>query len=134
MQILLVCCDENFEDMFAELVTDHELDVISDYAIVKDQAQMFGILQHDSFDLLVLTNMGIPSAVAARHVSMLPEVCTCRAALLTGHVTPEIEELCRRRGVQLVPMPVSAASLMALVDTGTQAVPRLNKASRPASK
>lgn len=130
MKILLVCCDDIFQDMFAELVPHHELDVISKYRAVKDMEYMFGILQHDSYDLLVLTNMGIPSPVALRHVSMLPEVRTCRVLLMTGNVTPEVEKTCERQGVELVRMPASGEKLVAVVDGTARKAPRRRTQAR----
>lgn len=130
MKILLVCCDDSFEDMFADLVPEHELDVIGEYRAVKDMEHMFGILQHDSYDLLVLTNMGIPSPVAQRHISMLPEVRTCRVLLMTAHITPEVEQTCERQNVELVRLPASGDALVAAVDGTPEKVTRSRARAR----
>jgi len=52
----------------------YELDFISEVSKLKDLDHMNCVFQHDSYDVLVLSNLGVPMPLAMRHVSLLPEV------------------------------------------------------------
>ena len=115
MKVLLVCCDSHFADLAEELLSDHELDVISDARQIKNLSDMNAIFQHDSFDLLILSNLGIPAELAMQHVSMLPETRLYRAVLLSGVLDDNMIATCRNRGVAAYQLPLSAEEIIAVV-------------------
>jgi len=116
MNILMLCCDEPFGELAQGVLAHHELDIISDYSIIKTTPDMYAIFQHDSYDLLILTNMGIPAALAMRHVTMLPEVRTYRTILVSGYLTEAMTNRCQERDVAVFKTPVKPQQLREAVD------------------
>jgi hypothetical protein len=116
MKIVMLCCDEPFGELATEVLAHHELDIISDYALIKTTPDMYAVFQHDSYDLLILTNMGIPSALAMRHVTMLPEIRTYRTILVSGYLTDAMKYKCNESDVATLNVPVKPQQLREAVD------------------
>jgi hypothetical protein len=131
MTILMLCCDEPFGELAQEVLAHHELDIISDYSIIKTTPDMYAIFQHDSYDLLILTNMGIPAALAMRHVTMLPEIRTYRTILVSGYLTEAMTQRCHERDVAVFKTPVKPQQLREAVD-GRRSSPKPRKRQRQA--
>ena len=123
MDILMLCCDEGMGEPIVTTLSHHEVDVFSDYAQIKNASDMYGIFGHDTYDLLILTNMGIPSALAMRHVSMLPDVRNYRTVLFSSHLTRQMIEECKRRDVDFWPVPVSRENVLIAIDGPAEPVP-----------
>ena len=119
----MLCCDKGMGEPVVDALSHHEVDVFSDYAQIKNASDMYGIFGHDTYDLLILTNMGIPSALAMRHVSMLPDVRNYRTVLFSSHLTMQMIEECERRDVGFWPAPVSMEDVLIAVNGPAELVP-----------
>ena len=112
----MLCCDDNFGELVADVLAHHEVDIISEYSLVSNLSDMNAIFQHDSYDLLILTNMGIPAAWVMKHLSLLPDIRTYRTLLFTGWVSDPMIDACERRDVKLVQCPVEIAEILTAVE------------------
>lgn len=114
--MLILCADRDFQGLLEEALPHYELDFISELSKLKDLDHMNCVFQHDSYDVLVLSDLGMPLKLAMRHVSLLPEVRTYGVLMLAGEMLDSDKELCSQRGVDTLDLPVKIRDLCDTID------------------
>jgi hypothetical protein len=116
MKMLVLCADRDFQGLLEAALPHYELDFISEVSQLKDLDHMNCVFQHDSYDVLVLSDLGMPLNLAMRHVSLLPEVRTYGVLLLASAVTKTDKVLCSQRDVVAIDLPVKIPTLCDTID------------------
>jgi hypothetical protein len=116
MKLLILCADGPFQELLEAALPHHELDFIAEAPKLKDLDYLNCVFQHDSYDVLVLSNLGMPMPLAMRHVSLLPEVRTYGVLMLSGALSDSDQATCSRRGVEAIRLPVEIRVLCDTLD------------------
>jgi hypothetical protein len=116
MKMLILCADRDFQGLLEAALPHYELDFISEVSKLKDLDHMNCVFQHDSYDVLVLSNLGMPMSLAMRHVSLLPEVRTYGVLMLAGDLSDPDKDICNQRQVDALELPVKIKDLCETID------------------
>ena len=116
MKMLILCADRDFQGLLEAALPHYELDFISEVSKLKDIDHMNCVFQHDSYDVLVLSNLGLPMSLAMRHVSLLPEVRTYGVLMLAVELLDSDRDICTQRQVNTLELPVKIKDLCETVD------------------
>ena len=116
MTTLILCADRDFQALLEAGLPHYELDFISELSQLKDLDHMNCVFQHDSYDVLVLSNLGMPMKLALRHVSLLPEVRTYGVLLLAAEMSDSERDICQSRDIAALELPVKIHKLCDTLD------------------
>jgi len=116
MKLLVLCTNRVFRKLLEESLPQYELDFISEASKLKDLDYMNCVFQHDSYDVLVLTNMGLSMSLAMHHVCLLPEVRTYGVLLISGLLSESDKRTCAQYQVETMEAPMALHELCEAID------------------
>jgi len=115
LKIVMLCADQDFENIFRRILADYKLEVISGFDLTRNIAACWERICRSRFDILILTNFGISAYDMIECVKLLPENRGYRAVVMTGHLDLEMANVCIEKNVPLAKFPLEAEEIRALV-------------------
>ena len=82
--ILIICSDDNSINLFSELLPGIRLDFINDPRILQDLDAMVKTINTGDFDILIVTNLGIPIIFTQDYLIMIPTQRKYGVLLVSG--------------------------------------------------
>ena len=105
LKALLFSTESLIFDIFPRLFPGHQIESMSNSDQLSDLDHIRRRYINGGFDILILTNLGIPAKLVKQHISLLPKNHKFKVLLISGYFDNELKRLCDNSSIQTMSMP-----------------------------